>query len=95
MNAIKREVKTEEEIRAWMNKELKDAGCDEYTFNELRKRAPVDIGEDDCNWTTAEFHRLHLSSSAETKDSAETKFIDCEGIASEIEARASSLFDME
>lgn len=38
MNAIKREVITEAEIRAWLNKELIDAGCDEYTFNELRKR---------------------------------------------------------
>ncbi len=75
MSTIKREVKTEEEIRAWMNKELIDTGCDEYTFNELRKRQPVDIGEDDCIWTTAEFHQLHLSSSAVTKDSAETIFI--------------------
>ena len=95
MNAIKREVKTEEEIIAWMDKELRDAGCDEYTFNELRKREPADIGEDDCNWTTAEFHRLHLSSSAVTKDSAESKFINCEELGFDIERRASSMFDME
>ncbi len=37
-----------------MNKELADAGCDEYTFNELRKHESVDISDDDdCNWTTA------------------------------------------
>ena len=95
MNAIKREVRTEGEIGAWMNKELADAGCDEYTFNELRKREPVDIGDDDCNWTTAEFHKLHLSSSAVTKDSAETKFINCEEIGLDIEGRASSMFDIE
>ena len=95
MNAIKREVKTEAEIRAWLNKELIDAGCDEYTFNDLRKRSPDDINENDCNWTTAEFHQLHLSSSAVTKDSAVTKQIDCVGISSEIVEKASSMFDIE
>lgn len=54
-----------------------------------------DINENDCNWTTAEFHQLHLSSSAVTKDSAVTKQIDCVGISSEIVAKASSMFDME
>ncbi len=88
MSAIKREVKTENEIRAWMDKELVDAGCEETTFNELRYREPEDIGDDDCNWTTANY-TLNRSTNDETRDR------DCEGIALEIEGRASSLFDME
>ena len=88
MSTIKRETKTSEEIRAWMNKELIDAECEEFTFNELRYREPEDIGDDDCNWTTANY-ALHRSTNYEARD------IDAEGIAYEIINRASSLFDME
>jgi len=88
MSTIKMEIKTEYEIREWMNKDLQAAKCQEFSFNELRKREPEDIGDNDCHWTTANY-AVSRSTNDETRD------IDCEGIASEIEARASSLFDME